>query len=100
MPLPVQHYAFGQDRGVQENGKEEAFAVRKREQERRRRTQEQLLLFETLLGIYEKRYLAGENFLDFTVKYSIIDFFCIYNRQKLFPDPEKCKILGLEYTYF
>ena len=37
---------------------------------------------------------------DFTVKYSIIDFFCIYNRQELFPDPEKCKILGLEYTYF
>ena len=65
MLLPVQHYAFGQDRGVQENGKEEAFAVRKREQERRRRTQEQLLLFETLLGIYEKRYLAGENFLGF-----------------------------------
>ena len=46
MPLPVQHYAFGQDRGVQENGKEEAFAVRKREQERRRRTQEQLFLNE------------------------------------------------------
>ena len=37
---------------------------------------------------------------DFTVKYSIIDAFCTYSKQNLLPDPEKCKILGLEYTYF
>ena len=48
-----------------------------------------MLLFEILLGIYEKRYLPGENFLEFYGKIQHFKMLFVSTADKICPQAQK-----------